>query len=469
MINIPPIKSSTPVKPEILAEVTKTWRVGQILNATTQQGGDALSKVLIQVGQHTLEAKTPVALQTGQDIKLLVKTSSGQLPILSILSPQVTGTNQSVNTGSTTDINQASSKLRQFIAVQQSFSQLQQLSQSLLKLNISQLKLPQSLKTELLNIQNTLNIDSKKITPSQLKNHILNSGVFLESKLLKQFSITPAQLKTSNTLNNDFKFQLLTIKAELDKINLPVTNQHLNPKTLTTQQVNQLKTDIQNIGNKPVEIINRLISTLPRPLIIQLTNILATPSTDTPVSKDLELISQTLLKTTNTAQSTNHNNLIEQLRSRLMLLDLGQQVEQSISKITSLQLQPLSREADGLVLLLFNLIFKDSHEHFDLSFRIQEDDDSSTTDNESWKITLNFNFKTLGQVKSNIHLIDNQVSTVFFTELSSTAEKIQPLLPLLERGFKQAGLEVLSLDVVKGLTTDPKVIDSNINLLDEKA
>jgi len=469
MINIPPIKSSTPVKPEILAEVTKTWRVGQILNATTQQGGDALSKVLIQVGQHTLEAKTPVALQTGQDIKLLVKTSSGQLPILSILSPQVTGTNQSVNTGSTTDINQASSKLRQFIAVQQSFSQLQQLSQSLLKLNISQLKLPQSLKTELLNIQNTLNIDSKKITPSQLKNHILNSGVFLESKLLKQFSISPAQLKTSNTLNNDFKFQLLTIKAELDKINLPVTNQHLNPKTLTTQQVNQLKTDIQNIGNKPVEIINRLISTLPRPLIIQLTNILATPSTDTPVSKDLELISQTLLKTTNTAQSTNHNKLIEQLRSRLMLLDLGQQVEQSISKITSLQLQPLSREADGLVLLLFNLIFKDSHEYFDLSFRIQEDDDSSTTDNENWKITLNFNFKTLGQVKSNIHLIDNQVSTVFFTELSSTAEKIQPLLPLLERGFKQAGLEVLSLDVVKGLTTDPKVIDSNINLLDENA
>ena len=469
MINIPPIKSSTPVKPEILAEVTKTWRVGQILNATTQQGGDALSKVLIQVGQHTLEAKTPVALQTGQDIKLLVKTSSGQLPILSILSPQVTGKNQSANTGSTTDINQASSKLRQFIAIQQSFSQLQQLSQSLLKLNISQLKLPQSLKTELLNIQNTLNIDSKKITPSQLKNHILNSGVFLESKLLKQFSISPAQLKTSNTLNNDFKFQLLTIKAELDKINLPVTNQHLNPKTLTTQQVNQLKTDIQNIGNKPVEIINRLISTLPRPLIIQLTNILATPSTDTPVSKDLELISQTLLKTTNTAQSTNHNKLIEQLRSRLMLLDLGQQVEQSISKITSLQLQPLSREADGLVLLLFNLIFKDSHEYFDLSFRIQEDDDSSTTDNENWKITLNFNFKTLGQVKSNIHLIDNQVSTVFFTELSSTAEKIQPLLPLLERGFKQAGLEVLSLDVVKGLTTDPKVIDSNINLLDENA
>ncbi len=89
MINIPPIKSSAVVKPELLTEITKTWRVGQVLNATTQQGGDALSKVLIQVGQHTLETKTPVALKPGEDVKLLIKSlgsfKTDNLPVFKLL------------------------------------------------------------------------------------------------------------------------------------------------------------------------------------------------------------------------------------------------------------------------------------------------------------------------------------------------------------------------------------------------
>lgn len=467
MINIPPIKSSAPVKAEILADVSKTWRIGQILNATTQQGGDALSKVLIQVGKHTLEAKTPIALQTGQDIKLLVKAQSGKLPLLSIINPQAVEKNPSSTPDSAIDTRLATSKLRQFIAVQQSFSQLQLLTQSILNTNTSQLKLPGPIRAGLVNIQHSLNINDKNITASQLKHQLLNSGIFLESKLAKQITNSNPQQKIESPINNDFKYQLLSIKSELGKLEPPVKIQPPVTQTLSPKELSQLQTEIINTGNKPAEIINKLISALPRPMIVQLTNILSSPVTPPSASEELKLLVQTMIQVTRSSQSTHHQNLIDQLRSRLMLADLSQQVEQSISKLTSLQLQPLSREADGLVLLLFNLIFKDSHEHFDLNFRIQEDDDSSTSENESWKITLNFNFKTLGLVQSKIHLIDNQVSTVFFTELSSTAEKIIPLLPLLKSGFKQAGLEVLSLDVIKGSIEDRPVINSRINLLDE--
>lgn len=75
MINIPPIKPSSSMPSELISRVSETLRVGQVLSATTQRGGDAMSKVLIQLGEHTLQAKTPVRLETGQEIKLLVKAA----------------------------------------------------------------------------------------------------------------------------------------------------------------------------------------------------------------------------------------------------------------------------------------------------------------------------------------------------------------------------------------------------------
>lgn len=488
MINIPPIKASSPVKPELLAEISKTWRIGQILSATTQQGGDALSKVLIQVGQHTLEAKTPVALQTGQDIKLLVKTlgsagtdsqgsvKANNLPLLSIITPGTlkSGTTEQVSS-QTININSlATSKLRQFIAVQQSFSQLQQVTQSLLSISTNQQKLPASLKSWLTNIESSLQFNNKSITVAQLKQHILNSGVFLESKLFKHSNASSFPPGKDSALVNDFKFQLLAIKAELAKFNSSAANQQLNTQTLSPviaispAQINQLKSDILNTGNRPDEIVNKLISDLPKPLLIQLSQLLTKPAMQATTADDLQTLVQAINQALQKNQQSVQKNLVDQLRFRLLLLDLGQQVEQSISKITSLQLQPLSREGDGLVLLLFNLIFKDSHEHFDMHFRIQEDESTSTTsDKENWEITLTFNFKTLGIVQSNIHLMENKVSTVFHTELASTAEKIHPLLPLLHNGFKNAGLEVLNIDIIKGLHKDQPLINTHINLLDE--
>lgn len=475
MINIPPVKSSTPIKIKRLAEVSRTWQVGQILNATTRQGGDALSNVLIQVGKHTLEAKTPVALKTGQDIKLLVKTLGGtqassqgntiKPPLLGILTPLTNNQGGAINNApQITHLETlAISKLRQFIAVQQSFSQLQQTSQALL--SNSQQKLPLPLKNWLSSIDSNLQIQGKTLTANQLKQHLLNSGVFLESKLLN--TATHPNAKTNNPLVNDFKYQLLAIKSELSSLNINQEKTPLQVQSLTPAKLNQIKIDILNTGNNPVNIANKLLVSVPRPLLQELFSLLSTHSPQVTTTEDLQVLSKAIFQAIQKTQHSSQEKLLEQLRFRMTLLDLGQQVDQAISKITSLQLQPLSREADGLVLLLFNLIFKDSHEHFDLNFRIQQEENNTTQDIEAWEITLNFNFKTLGQVQSKVHLIENQVSTIFHTELEATMEKIRPLLPLLQAGLTKAGLKVLNIDVVQGLGNDSPVISTGSHLLDE--
>jgi len=467
MINIPPIKQSTSVKPELIADVTKTWKVGQVLNATTQRGGDALSNVLIRVGKHTIEAKTPITLQSGQEIKLLVKSLTEnqqskqitRLPLLSII--EATPLNNQPN-------KLAAIKLRQFIAIQQSFSQLQQLASNLTS-NISKTdKLPDTLKGLLINLQSSLQLNSKNISPTQLKQHILNSGVFLESKLLPQQKSTT----TESSLINDFKFQLLKIKAELSGLS-PVGSAIKN-QALPTQQLNQLQVLTREFVTRAgpsqlTELTDKLISLLPKATLTQFTNLLSGKTTETILPAELQSLAKLI-----TSSSPQHafqlsQNIQEQLQLRLMLLDLNLQVEQSISKLTSMQLQPMSREGDNMVLLLFNLVFKDTHERFDIDFRIQQEDENNENNAENWSVTLTFNFKTLGKVQSLIHLNGNQVSSMFHTELDTTAEKIKQLLPLLESALKKTGLNIVNLSVDNSLLKSKPFVSEQVNLLDEKA
>ena len=473
MINIPPIKQSSSVKADVIADVTRTWKVGQVLSATTQQGGQALSNVLIRVGQHTIEAKTPITLQNGQEVKLLVKSLSEhplnnqitKLPLLSIIeaSPVLPEVNKL-----------ATIKLRQFIAVQQSFSQLQQLANGLLTLKSGSDNLPSSLKNLLSNLQQTIQIKTTNLSPEQLKQKLFNSGIFLESKILNLASQQTPGNKADNSLMNDFKYQLLTIKSELATLT-PVKN-NAGPIQLTPQQLDQLHTIIKQSGNNLSnagisDLTGKLVALLPKSSLIQINHLLAGLKPDTTLSNDIQTLARVLISTLQ--QQSNGNQKItqlqEQLHLRLMLLDLNQQIEQAISKVTSLQLQPMSREGDNLVLLLFNLVFKESHERFDIDFRIQQENDNADPDEEGWLVTLSFNFNTLGKVQSKIHLVGNHVSNVFHTELADTAEKIKQLLPLLESGLKKTGLNIINLSVENNLLEDKPFISNQVNLLDEKA
>jgi len=468
MINIPPIKQSTTVKAEVIPDINRAWKVGQVLNATTQRGGEALSNVLIRVGQHTIEAKTPVPLKDGQDIKLLVKSLTEyqtnnqitKLPLLSIIETPAKASLIS---------QQVILKLRQFIATQQTFSQAQQLANELLSNKNFSEKLPLPLKSLLSSMQQALQLDIKDTSPAQIKQQIINSGIFYESKLLKQNTENRPEVR----LINDFKYQLLSIKSELAHL-FPVKPQ-LDPAISVSQQLEQLQTYLKQSANiSSATLINhltdKLISLLPKTTLIQLGNLLSGQSVDTSVSNEVQSLSKLIAFTLQQHGNPKSQHLLqEQLQFRLMLLDLNQQIEQSISKVTSLQLQPMSREGDNFVLLLFNLVFKDSHERFDINFHIQQENEKTESSEESWSVTLSFNFKSLGKVQSKIHLVGDQVSSVFHTELSSTADKINKLLPLLEKGLTKTGLNIINLSVDNKLPVSRPYINNKLNLLDENA
>jgi len=498
MINIPPIKQSTAINAEVIPELTRIWKVGQVLSATTQRGGEPLSNVLIRVGQHTLEAKTPVALQSGQDIKLLVKSLgdpqgdpqsnplnssvTGKLPLLSIVGVEAFMPNTKIPGTETLDPGKLIAlKLRQFIAIQQSFSELKDLANNLLNRNASSEQLPAPLKNLLNTLQQTIPLNTNNISPAQLKQHFFDSGVFFESKILSQATITKTKENFNESLNRDFKFQLLSIKAELVKF-VP-TKEQLASQTLNDQQIETLQIFIKKSSDNLTEnklnyLLDKLVTQLPKSSLMQLSQLLMGHKIDVSASSQdqmhkIESLAKLLSITLQQAGGQQLLELKNQLQFRLMLLELNQQIDQSISKITSLQLQPLfqstGREADNLVLLLFNLVFKDAHERFDIDFRIQQDNEKEDPAGESWTVTLSFNFNTLGKVQSKIHLLGNHVSNVFYAELSTTAEKIKPLLPLLESGLIKAGLIINNLAVENSLLDNRPFNNKKINLLDENA
>ncbi len=479
MINIPPIKQSSNIKAEVIPELTRTWKVGQILNATTQRGGKALSEVLLQVGQYTLTTKTPVALQTGQEVKLLIKSletpqsdsTQLRLPLLSIveIKPATTRTGELI-----------ALKLRQFIAVQQSFTQLQHTAVKLLTApqvdRQADTHLSTTLKTLLSNLQQSIQINSHSIQPAQLKQQLLNSGIFYESKILNATTKDNATGTISSKLNRDFKFQLLSLKAELAKL-VPAQDSS-QPVKLNTQQLQTLQSAIKQSAsnfnpNKVSELAGQLLSLLPKTSLTQLVNLLNGQGADTTSSNETQSLAKLLNISLQQAGSQPKVQLLAELEFHLQMLELSQQVDQSISKITSLQLQPLlqasGKESDNLVLLLFNLMFKDAREHFDIDFRIQQDEKKHDPADESWTLTLSFNFKRLGKVQSKVHLLGDQISSVFYAELSTTADKIQTLLPLLESALTEAGLIVNNLAVENRLLNNRPFISKQVNLLDENA
>jgi len=462
MINIPPTKPSTAIKSEIISDVTKTWKVGQILNATTQQGGEALSRVLIRLGDQTLQAKTPIKLETGQDIKLLVKAAAEnnltKLPLLSILPP---------SESPILDKSQlANIKLRQFIAIQASFSATQQTAKNLIENKQLSNLLPRELVNQLITLQNSLQIKPGQAQTTQLKQLIENSGVFLEKKLKMA---TALKTDLDKILPNDFKHNLLQTKSILTNKILPETPFQTENIKFTPQVKEFIQQVIQNNTNNPNSLANQLISNLPRSLLQQVVFLLNGSSSNFPITPAAQTLADIITYSLQqaTGSQKNINELSNLLHTKLLLLDFSQQVDRALSQITSFQLQPLSREVDTLTLLLFNLVFKDKDQLSDIGFRIEQENKETDSETEGWRVTLSFNLKSLGKIQSDIHLKDKHVSTIFQSETESSSNVIREHLPLLEQNLLQAGFFISGTLVKTKAIQGNMIVHTQSHLLDE--
>ncbi len=448
---------------ELISRVSETLRVGQVLSATTQRGGEAMSKVLIQLGEHTLQAKTPIRLETGQEIKLLVKAAGdaelGKLPLLTILPPkQAPASNAEL-----THTQLAQMKLRQFIAIQQAFSQPLQTAQAILANKPGLNLLPEKLISQLNQLQNALQLPPEQLSGKQLKWQIENSGIFLESKLQ---SLSQGN---SASLSQDFKQLLLGVRQLLNSSGLGKPPAEMEAGPLSNEQRQQIQQLLQGSIRSYNSLSERLIQMLPRSLLQPVVQLLSGQQPVTNLSTDVralaELISQTLQHKTGSAQHT--QELMSLLNTRFMLLDLATQVERSLGQLSSFQLQPLSREADGLTLLLFNLLLKDKEQTQDVHFRIEQENAAQDPAQQGWKASIYFKFNTLGKLQADIHLMDNQVSSVFYCEQDTTSARVRSLLPVLQSNLDQAGFVVGGMRVSTRASVESPVLPPQTHLLDE--
>jgi len=460
MINISAIPSLSKILTEPVSDVTKTWKVGQVLNATAERNANAQDNVLIRIGQSLLEAKTPVALKNGDALKLLVK-SLGETPVLKIQTaaspaPQI-----------------AAQNLKSFIGRQQDLTSLLHLSQKIIENSST----PKMIKQQLVDLKQQLPSVVQLTQAKTLKKLIQNSGIFLESKLnhlhhhAQQQNTLRQHAPQNALLNHDVKSQLLRISAQLqsDAPELAVKSPITITRNLGTVIDPLVKQFIK--GEINITQLSTLLTTqLPKKHSQLIQQVLTTADISL-LPKELKnsftILLNHLQQQANPKQM--QDNLSGQLKTMELLQDLKAGVDGALAKITSQQLTILTRETDNLLLLLFDIVLKDKNENHLIQFRLEQEKSAKDKKTSSWTVALNFNFKELGPVQARLHLTDNHISTVFRAEQENTANNISKQINLLDTAFRRIGFDAINLDVSRGNISKARDFPKNVHILDEKA
>ena len=442
MINIPPIKLGTEIKTELIPDVTRSWKVGQVLNASVESGGEALSRVLLRIGQQQLEARTPVTLKTGDQVRLLIK-SLGETPLLSI------------QTGAS-PAQQAADKLRSFIARQ---TDLGKLVQQIVK-TVSEQPLPEPLRQPLQRLLTQLPEARQLLRPDTLKQLISNSGIALEARLA-----TPAPAQAD--IDHDLKANLLRAAANLvEQIPPPTVDRQGKAIDLTTalQQFVRGEINLRQLGAAlfnhltpdELETVQKFLRDPDHPL-------------PAPLPGKLSLLVQHLQQQPQPQQRQLAENLLSLLRNLPAAQELKALVDNAVARISSQQLTPLTRDADSPYLLMFDLPVKDRQGISLFQFRIEQDAHQPDREQDSWTVTINFNLAPMGPVQARLHLMGEQISTVFHADNSTTVATLQQHLHVLQQAYVDAGLQPGRIDVIRGQPPQQRAVPESVHMVDEKA
>ena len=436
MVNIPIIPPVTEIHTELLPGLSQILKVGQVLNATVERGGENLDKILLRIGHQLLESKTPISLQTGEQIKVLVK-ALGTAPLLSIITPP-----------STAQV--AAQHLRPFINAQSDWRPLIALVIKMLGDN----RMPADIKPLLQKLLQQIPQPEQLSQPQTLKYFIERSGILLEPRLAHQLSAASAA-------GTDFKAQLQQLDTLL---------RNVSPLAGHSTHHEQAIRFIENYVRSPqlpllalAQELGALISPADMRLLIHTIEI---HKIDTPLATALLQLFSHVQKHQGTATL---EQLIKLIGDQNTTGELKAAVAQSIAHISQQQLLPMLRDADSALLLLFGLPLRHDNETHWINFRIEQETKSDQHNQSGWRVTLNFNIPSLGPLQAAIHLKDKQLSTTFRATQTSTLEKIKMHMPQLERALQRAGLDVIKLEVVQGPIEATPTIISNVQLLDEQA
>lgn len=439
LVEIPPGKSATAADYQRIPEVIKAWQVGQLLNARTESGADAQSRVVLRVGQHLLEARTPIALKAGDLVQLSVK-SLGLQPVFTILAKH----NLNVL---------AVKKLKSFIAKE---GNLKNLLEQLPKFKSSD-ALSTTTKTLLSSLAQAQATPVQLSQASSLKQFIQQSGYFHESVINK------------NPINSqpDIKNKLLKLASQVSSEipKLPIEHKLSNPQ-LQAQAVEQF------IDGKitPLQLARVFSDKLPMAQIQVLIDVLQTGgklSATANLPRDLMLLVKHLQQPSSGNQPK--ETLLSILRSLPVLLELQSLIESAIARLTSQQLIPLARDGENPLLWLLEVPVKDKQENNLLQLRIEQEVRGTGEEPGDWSIVIHFDFAAMGLIQARAHMVADTLAIVFHTQNQQTQSFIHQNLPILESSMLKLGFKQLRLDTSSEKISDAKQLPENMRLLDEKA
>jgi len=437
------------IKPTSSPNAISNWQVGQILQATVVRQASPQSLIL-QIGNQQLQADTTVSLPAGQKLELRV-SRLGDNPILQarILSPTRLTSNPSQTAATTPTTTQLSQPIATDVVINNILRQAlpKQASMSTLLANLAWLNqsagktlpIPAAILDIAKQLFKQLPARDTINKTGQLKQDILNSGIFLENRLNKLASDRTAQT-LKQTIKQSLQMQLSKIEGSTASSAVDKTSADLKLGLF------RLLAAIQQITKTDGT------TTSQRPPTAQANSQLPLPYTAPP-----------LRGTTPQAQPNVKENLAGLSNLPLLLLELGKQVESALSRTQLHQAASLSVNEQNPTNLTFELPIRNNQhvDIFDVVITEEDKNNQAKKDCEQqWDISLAFDLDGLGPVHTKLRMINNKISTTFWAESAATTQLFNQNLENLRQRYHQAGLESSELCCYPG--TPPEATSSTL-------
>ncbi|MDT8387932.1 MAG: flagellar hook-length control protein FliK [Thiogranum sp.] len=432
---------------------TTQWQVGQLLRATVMETN--IGKVLLAIGNRQATAQTSLPLQKGQQLTLEVR-SLGSQPVLKLVSA---GT-ESLHAAAARTLMPGQGSPAPLLA---SISQTGRTPKPGLPPPVNRL-----MREMLHQLPSPAGITSA----AGVKKAILNSGIFLETRLLQQAGTQRSGL----TLTTDFKANLLRlvqlVRSWPGSSNMAPSRPAAgagaaaSPAAASTQSAKPLPgaAPVQQTRTTPAQVARTLLNLAttaptspPGGGILNTSPAGATArSPATLAGTPLPQLPPPLPGNVPVPQAAVVASLDWLNRSGTLRADLLLQVEAALARTQLQQLAAVPREGErGLLEWLLDLPVR-RDEAIDLwSLRIfrepQDGRRPPRRHNAGWTVQLAIDLPGLGPMQIHVHLEGEQISTRFWAAQEETLPLLRNHLHELRRALQDAGLEVGELDCQNGV------------------
>lgn len=471
-------------------ELAKLFSPGRILYGVIEQvahkananRSGSLFEVLINAEGKKIVAESNQQFTAGQTVKLEVMKDAA-LRVLQIVVPSTEKQQSLVQQG-----------LRQTLPLQQNhhllLNRLPPLEQLINNLNrqvsdkglhhsqnsqqLPQFQHLQQVRRQISELLTNLPRGEQLRHPAQLKQAITNNGSFFEAKLQRvaQQLTAPPDNTQQPRPNNEQPIR------EILRRNAPLIKQFegLVSKDLKAQLI-KLAISLAPLSAKPAAVSTTAGATAPAAeaqLITRILQAAATPAANrgdadpgrSIFSRPAIDISQLLINPQTQqllsqigAQPTNNQNTPPRETFDLAISTLLRQIASSIAKIQSNQLTAIAGQQAAADTNTVNSWYVEIPVFSEGQFRpiqlqIEEqrspDQPKEAKQGRQWKITLGFDFEELGEFFATLTLVENTLSTTFWSERPQTLKQIRSELDILKKSLKSKGLEVTQLECRSG-------------------